>query len=256
MSRLTIPRVNTILNTDARTLLQAIPEQVDLIFTSPPYNIGPANSERRDGYRKKGKYDPKSYGGIRGYFDCLPEDEYQDDQVKLLETAATSLKTDGTLVYNHKPRRRNLQMIHPMVWLSRVQGLTLMEEIIWDRGSTHNHSNRLLWPHTERLYVFRRTDGTYRFRNHAKLAHRHDIWHIPLTPTPYGGHAAPYPERLARAVVQAFSRAGDLVVDPYMGSGTTAAAAVALGRNFLGAEKDPHYADLALKRVEEVSRAA
>ena len=53
--------------------------------------------------------------------------------------------------------------------------LQLMEEIIWDRGSTHNHANRLFWPQTERLYVFRKADGEYR----ASAIRR--AWSIALT---------------------------------------------------------------------------
>ena len=57
--------------------------------------------------RKAGKYDPKSYGGITGYADSLPEDTYQDQQVDFLRWCVTALKEDGVLVYNHKPRRKN-----------------------------------------------------------------------------------------------------------------------------------------------------
>ena len=115
--------------------LQDQVETLDLIFTSPPYNIG-SKSPRIDGQRRKGKYDPKSYGSITGYADNLPEDEYQRQQVEFLHWAARALKDDGTLVYNHKPRRKNGVMIHPMQWLLQCPDLTLMEEIVWDRRST------------------------------------------------------------------------------------------------------------------------
>ena len=65
--------------------LQDQVETLDLIFTSPPYNIG-SKSPRIDGQRKKGKYDPKSYGSITGYADNLPEDRVPapTDRVPLL----------------------------------------------------------------------------------------------------------------------------------------------------------------------------
>ncbi|GAG49666.1 unnamed protein product, partial [marine sediment metagenome] len=127
--------------------------QADLIFTSPPYNIGSKQS-RKDGRRKYGEYDPKSYGAITDYPDSLPENEYQDQQEAFFLWVADHLTENGTLVYNHKPRRRNGSMIHPAAWFLRpevTKVLTLMEEVVWDRGSTHNHSNRLMWPQTERL---------------------------------------------------------------------------------------------------------
>lgn len=230
-------------------LLPTLKGKVDLIFTSPPYNIG-SKSARKDGQRKQGKYDPKSYGAITGYADELDERDYQAEQVKFLRLCAKALKADGTLVYNHKPRRRDGRMIHPMVWMNRVKSLTLMEEVIWDRGSTHNHSNRMFWPTTERLYVFRRTTGSYRLKNHNELQFRSDLWRVPLTAKPADGHAAPFTERLATAVVHAFAAPGDLVCDPYSGSGTTAVAAMRRGCRFIGAELDQRYHQNSLRRVQ------
>lgn len=223
---------------------------VDLIFTSPPYNIG-SKCPRIDGRRKAGGYDPKSYGGITGYADSLPEDEYQDQQVAFLEWAARALKDDGTLVYNHKPRRKNGVMIHPLQWLLRCPDLSLMEEIVWDRGSTHNHANRLFWPTTERLYVFRKSEGAYRFLNTDRLEFRDDHWEIPLSSrkATEKGHACPFSERLTINVIEAFTAPGDLVCDPYSGSGTTAVVATVMGRSFIGSELDPAYHAASLRRL-------
>ena len=161
------------------------------------------------------------------------------------------LKDDGVLVYNHKPRRKSMGMIHPMQWLLRVPQLQLMEEIIWDRGSTHNHANRLFWPQTERLYVFRKADGEYRFRNTSDMQYRSDIWSIPLSSrhAKEAGHACPFVDTLASAVINAFTEPGELVCDPYSGSGTTAYAAQKLGRNFVGTELDKTYHQQSLKRL-------
>ena len=66
------------------------------------------------------------------------------------------------------------------------------------------------------------------------------------------GHACPFSIKLAQAVISAWSRPGDLVCDPYLGSGTTALAAIGLGRRFIGAERLEKYArqaELALERV-------
>lgn len=224
--------------------------QANLIFTSPPYNIG-SKAPRQDGFRKLGKFDPKSYGAIRDYPDNVPEDVYQNQQVAFLIWAAGHLSADGVLVYNHKPRRRNGAMIHPGEWFLRDEvrkRLTLVEEVIWDRGSTHNHAPGLIWPHTERLYVFRRSDGIYRFRNSAELPHRCDIWRIPLSGRT-NEHACPFPLALARSVILAWSRPGDLVCDPYLGSGTTAVAAQALGRAFVGSEILPKYVEQAMRAL-------
>lgn len=225
---------------------------VDLIFTSPPYNIG-SKCPRIDGRRKDGGYDPKSYGGITGYQDNLPEGDYQDSQVEFLRWCARALNDDGTLVYNHKPRRKNGVMIHPMQWISRVSDLVLMEEIIWDRGSTHNHANRLFWPTTERLYVLRKAEGSYRFLNTDRLEFRDDHWHIPLSSrtATAKGHACPFSDRLTANVIEAFTEPGDLVCDPYTGSGTTAVVASMMDRQFVGSERNAEYAAQAVARLVE-----
>lgn len=223
-----------------------------LILTSPPYNIG-SKSPRKYGQRKEGKCDPKSYGGVTGYHDALPEDVYQRQQVDFFLWAAAHLTDDGVLVYNHKPRRKNGAMIHPAQWFLRpevARVLTLMEEITWDRGSTHNHSNKMMWNHSERLYVFRPSDGAYPLVNTADLPQRSDVWRI-NRPTTTGGHACPFPIELVDAAILAWSNPGDVVCDPYTGSGTTAVAAARAGRVFVGAEKLDEYHRLSVDRVAD-----
>jgi DNA modification methylase len=241
-------------NMDAISLLRGL-SGVDLIFTSPPYNIG-SKSPRMDGQRKHGKFDAKSYQGIVGYEDNLEEGIYQRRQVEVLRAMAGALSDDGVVVYNHKPRRRDGAMIHPMTWVGKVRELTLMEEIIWDRGSTHNHSKGLFWPTTERLYVLRRTDGRYRLdhkSNSLGNSFKKDLWRIPLSNKPHGGHACPYSELLAENVVRAFTKPGDLVCDPYLGSGTTGVAARRNGCRFVGAEIDSHFCNVAEQRIREAA---
>lgn len=70
-----------------------------------------------------------------------------------------------------------------------------------------------------------------------------------LTGTPTRNHPAPYPEELAERLVRMFSFVGDTVLDPFMGTGTTTVAAAKWGRNSIGVELDPHYFDVAEKRI-------
>jgi site-specific DNA-methyltransferase (adenine-specific) len=220
--------------------------QADLIMTSPPYNIG-SRSERMSGFRKDGKFDPKSFGAIRGYADSLPEDLYQDSQITFLRWCAEHLTPDGTVVYNHKLRRRDKQIIHPMTWIMRVPELVLVEEIVWDRGSTHNHDKTMMWPQTERLFVLRLPRSQYCLRNVDGLPQRSDIWRIGRAPNL--GHCAPFPLALAEAAILAWSKPDQLVCDPYLGSGTSAVAAHNLGRRFEGAEILRNYYDMAMTRL-------
>ena len=115
--------------------------------------------------------------------------------------AADHLTQDGVLVYNHKPRKRNKALLHPLEWALRSEvkrRLVLVEDITWDRGSTHNHDKSQLWAQTEQLYVFRRADGNYRFDTRTLPPEfRSNVWRITLT-NKAGGHACPWPFRCAR----------------------------------------------------------
>ena len=70
-----------------------------------------------------------------------------------------------------------------------------------------------------------------------------------LTGAPTKIHPAPYPQKIAERLIRMFSFVGDTVLDPFMGTGTTTVAAAKWGRNSIGVELDPHYFELAEKRI-------
>ena len=83
------------------------------------------------------------------------------------------------------------------------------------------------------------------------------VWRLPAVPMrekSHGRHPTQKPLRLVRRAVLASSAEGDLVFDPFCGSGTTGVAAKELGRFFVGAEKEGEYAELAARRIGEVER--
>ena len=217
--------------------------KADLIFTSPPYNIG-SGGRARTGFRKHGKYDPKSYAGITDYPDRIDEHEYQIQQKDFLIWCERHLNPGGVVAYNHKNRRRDKTMISPHEWFPRYS-LALVDEVVWDRGSTHNHDRTMLWPHDERVYVFRRAKDRRWTFNHDEGKHRSSVWRInrPVR----NGHNCAYPEELALEVIRKWSPVGGLVCDPYSGSGTTWRAATACGRDFVGSELQTKYVELAKK---------
>jgi site-specific DNA-methyltransferase (adenine-specific) len=96
----------------------------------------------------------------------------------------------------------------------------------------------------------RRSDGDSRMRDgqifqlNPKGCLPTDVWRLPSSNTS-ARHYAAFPEELVRPIVEACSRPGDLVLDPFAGSGTVGAAAVRLGRRFLGIELNAEYASLA-----------
>lgn len=78
--------------------------------------------------------------------------------------------------------------------------------------------------------------------------------HPTNNPERTGLHPTEKPVRLMKELVHLFSNAGQTILDPFMGSGTTGVAAVQMGRNFIGIERDARYFDLACKRLEDAQR--
>jgi DNA modification methylase len=82
-----------------------------------------------------------------------------------------------------------------------------------------------------------------------------DVWSLPGSNTSER-HYAPFPEQLVRPIIEACSEAGDLVVDPFAGSGTTCRVAVSLGRRCLGIDLNPQYVALAAASLQGFSTQA
>mgnify|MGYP003621163761 CR=1 FL=1 len=76
-----------------------------------------------------------------------------------------------------------------------------------------------------------------------------NIWY--MVQRPGNGHPAVFPEQLANDHILSWSNEGDAVLDPFMGSGTTAIACINTGRNFIGFELDKHYCDIANERIRK-----
>ncbi len=229
-------------------------KNIRLIITSPPYNIGSAG-KREDGMRRQGKFDRKSFSGINSYQDNLPEVEYQERQQEFLLWAIDRLKPDGVIAYVHKNRHKDKKLITPYEWILPLveQGyLKIYEEIVWDRGSTHNHDKGYLYPETERVYILCKPDAKPYFQNYdPDGVHKgmSDVWRIGRARNSF--HDAAFPLSLAERIVMCYSKPRELVMDPHCGSGTSFIAAVQNKRRFVGSELSPKHFKNACSRIEQ-----
>lgn len=94
-----------------------------------------------------------------------------------------------------------------------------------------------------------RAAGTYTDADIPQLRNKRDVWQINTVPY-RGGHFAAFPPKLAETCLLAGCPPGGVVLDPFLGSGTTAAVAKQLGRHYIGIELNPEYCTLAEKRIE------
>lgn len=204
---------------------------VDLIITSPPYNLG-NNSWDMGGNGRTAREE-----GI-GYSDKLPEAEYQANQVTALQEMFRVTCPGGSLFYNHKVRQHGNTLIHPMAWLNAPGNpWTLRQEIIWDRISTHNHEPSLFWQTDERIYWL--TKGKPSLNGPIKTP---TVWRE-HGPTPNTWHPAPFTPALPRFVLDAVGMPGITVLDPFGGGMTTCLVAHLMGYKSIGVDINPEYLD-------------
>lgn len=86
----------------------------------------------------------------------------------------------------------------------------------------------------------------------AREGRKHNVWEFGVSQ--YRGHPAPFPEQLAADHIASWSNPGDVVLDPFLGSGTTGKMAILADRDFIGIEISNEYLDIARKRIEEAQR--
>jgi adenine-specific DNA-methyltransferase len=241
---------------DSMELLSTLPEScLPLIVTSPPYNIG------------------KSYEQVRDV------GEYIDWCAEWIELIYRATAKDGALWLNlgylAMPERAKAVPIPYLLW-DRVP-FFLVQEIVWNYGAgvaaRHSFSPRnekFLWyvkdpeNYTFNLDDVRDPDVKYpNQRKNGKLKcnplgkNPTDVWQIPkvtsgtnrasVERTP---HPAQFPIAVVERIVRACSNLGDVILDPFMGSGSLAEAALQSGRKVIGFEIKPEYVELSSKRLK------
>ena len=233
--------LNELTRGDALATLQSWPDAlVDVGITSPPYN----KQEKHKGWLVKNVV-------YNAYTDAKPEPEYQANQIAVLGEIYRITKPGGSFFYNHKIRWERGAMYHPMDWL-RQTPWTVKQEIVWDRVIAANIRGWRFWQVEERIYWLYKPIGNKLIGSELKSgdAKLTSIWRgVPEGKNP---HPAPFPLWLPARVIIALLERGDpgVVLDPYVGSGTTAVAAKLLGHHYLGIDISPEYLAFAQQRLD------
>ena len=231
---------NRLILGDTLTELRKLPDGiVGVGVTSPPYN----KQEKHKGWLVKNVvYD--------AYKDAVPEAEYQQNQVDALNEIYRITAPGGSFFYNHKIRWERGEMFHPMDWLRRTNW-TVKQEIIWDRVLAANIRGWRFWQVDERIYWLYKPVGSHLIGKELKSvdAKLTSIWRgVPEGKNP---HPAPFPLWLPARVIIAILGANNpgVVLDPYVGSGTTAVAAKLLGHRYIGIDRSEAYIQMAQDRL-------
>ena len=222
-----------LLQGDCLELMKDIEDKsIDLIITSPPYNIGNMRSNTIN------------HGTYSG--NDMKESDYQQWQLLILKECFRLLKDTGSLFYNHKVRINKGKATHPLEWLLKSQFI-LKQEIVWDMGRSANCDKVRFFPFSERVYWLTKSPKI-KLDNQNNLS---DVWRIiPTHKRKDTKHIAVMDINVVENILSAFP--SDIVVlDCFMGSGTTGIACINTNRQFIGMELDQEYFEIAKKRIDE-----
>jgi DNA modification methylase len=215
-------------------ILPTLPK-VDAVITSPPYNFG--------GFNRNGRI-----LNYEGYQDNLEDNEYKEWIWGILNTVP--LKEGGAIFWNFKGKYIDGIYKHPF-WVIDNCKHRLVQEIIWKYPSSPDVAKIKFYPRIE--YIFYFANGKPKYFN-EEMAKMSNVWEFSHMENNKIDHPAPFPLQLPMRCIGASTVENELVLDPFMGSGTTGVACADLARNFIGIEKELKYFDMACKRIENAQK--
>lgn len=227
---------DTILEGDALALLPQLPAgTVDLVVTDPPFAID--FRAQRANYNRTGS---RVLGGYRE----IPRDQYQDFTVRWMQEAFRVLSPSGSLyVFSGWNRLKEV-----LCGLDEA-GFTTVNHLIWKFQFGVFTRRRYVTSHYHILFAVKDpSDYTFNKQDH----YPEDVWVIPREY--WRGRqktATKLPREIVRRILAYSSNPGDLVLDPFIGSGTVAVVAREMGRHFLGFEISHEYFSFALGRLQQ-----
>jgi site-specific DNA-methyltransferase (adenine-specific) len=233
---------------DALDLLpQVVDASADLIFADPPYFLSNGGVTCQSG---------KMVSVNKGGWDRLESIEAMHEFNRAwLRTCQSALQANGVIWVSG-----TRHVIFSVGFAMQQIGFKLLNEITWEKPNPPpNLSCRYFTHSTETiLWAARDTRSKHKFnyqlmRSHANDRQMKSVWQF-TAPTgaekTFGAHPTQKPLALLERMILASSDAGDLVVDPFVGSGTTGIAATRLGRRFIGIDTEAKFLDLAIKRYQ------
>ena len=250
---------NGILVGDCVELMDALPESsIDMVFADPPYNLQLGGELHRPNNSKVDGVDDAwdQFDGFAAY------DTFTRDW---LNAARRVLKPDGTLWVIG-----SYHNIYRVGAILQDIGFWMLNDVIWRKTNPmpNFRGRRFTNAHETLLWCARSQNSKYQFNYDAMKALNDDLqmrsdWLLPLCTgaerlkkNGKKAHPTQKPETLLYRVVLSSTEVGDVVLDPFFGSGTTGAVAKQLGRNYIGLERDPDYAKLAGKRLARIQRVS
>lgn len=237
--------LNTVYNEDCLATMARMPDNfVDLVFTSPPYNM---NLRIRNGKYCSRQIVKEFSTKYDGFDDNLPINDFHRLHSKILSEL---LRVSKITFYNIQIVTGSKLAFFKMIGEFAPY---LKDIIVWDKkhGQPAMQTN-VMNRRTELILVFEKDGAISRQFKKCNFARGtfDDIWQIGRGKKVAKNHGATFPLELADKVINNFTTSGDVVYDPFTGSGTTLLSAKQNGRSYVGSEITQKYYDFAVERLK------
>ena len=247
--------LNQVVQRDCLQVMERMPEaSIDLIFADPPYNLQLRQELWRPNLTR--------VRGVEDSWDRFESFQQYDGFTRAwLVACRRLLKTDGTLwvigTYHN---------IYRVGAILQDLGFWILNDVLWIKTNPMPNFRgvRFTNAHETLIWAAKSSSSKYTFNHHAMKRFNdgkqmRSDWVVPLCTgkeriklNGKKAHATQKPEALLYRVLLASTDPGDIVLDPFFGTGTTGAVAKRLGRQWIGIEKEPSYVEIARRRIEAV----
>ncbi len=241
-------KTNKIYHEDCLSTLKKMKDDsVDLVVTSPPYNM---NLRIRNGEYTSRQIVKEISTKYTEFDDNLPIDEYNKLHTEVLKEL---LRVSELIFYNIQIVTGSKRSIFKMIGHFSDY---LKDIIVWDKGNAQPSIQKQVLNRRSELILVFDTDypisRQYRKRGTFERGTLNDIWEIKRERSKAEGyHGAVFPQELVEKILTNFSKKGDVIYDPFMGTGTTAVVAKQLKRKFIGSEISEKYIEIANQRLRD-----
>jgi site-specific DNA-methyltransferase (adenine-specific) len=239
----------TIINEDIFSTKAVAPKSVDLVVTSPPYNVDIQYNSHND----RGNYE-----------------DYLAFSRSWMKRCHTWLRDDGRFCLNiplDKNKGGQQSVSADLTVLAKKVGFSYHSTIVWNEGNISRRTAWGSWMSASAPYIiapvemiivlykksWKKTSGsrTSDITREEFMDWTNGLWTFNGEKKSRIGHPAPFPLELPSRCMKLFSFVDDTVLDPFMGSGSTLVAAARCNRRAIGIEIDPHYCGIARERIEK-----
>ena len=243
--------VNKIYNTNCLEGMKVIPDDsIDMVFTDPPYNISTTN-EHRDKNKPNSPImrQNKALNYDFGDWDNMERKEFLDFTKDWLIEACRVLKQDGAILSFF-----NKEDISYLGWEAKSLGVRTRTIFTWHKTNPVPSFRKVNYL-SSCEYIWIGSKGDFKTFNFKQQKNMHNFFETP-NKSSYGvtDHPTEKPLALIKHLVEIHTQEGDTVLDPFMGSGTTAIACIDTGRKYIGFELDENHYNTSLQRINDHTR--